>query len=127
VNATYLTYSEYTERGGTLDPADFMQQEYDARKRIDRWTDMRVQYMEAVPEDVKMCMMRLIALGAAAGAEAQMSNPTVTSFNNDGYSESFGNVLNAEEASAAMDDIIKTGLYGVLNDHGVPLLYRGVR
>lgn len=127
MNDTYLTYSEYRERGGTLSPADFMQQEYDARKRIDRWTDMRVRYMEAVPEDVKMCMMRLIALGAAAGAEAQMSSPTVTSFNNDGYSESFGNVLNAEEASAAMDQIIQTGLYGVLNDHGVPLLYRGVR
>lgn len=127
MNATYLTYNEYQARGGTLNPADFMQQEYDARKRIDRWTDMRVQYMEAVPEDVKLCMMRLISLGTLAGAEAQMSNPTVTSFNNDGYSESFGNVLNAEDASAAMDQIIQTGLYGVLNDHGVPLLYRGVR
>lgn len=126
MNATYLTYSEYTERGGTLAPADFMQQEYDARKRIDRWTDMRVQFMDEVPEDVKMCMMRLIALGASAGAEAQMSNPTVTSFNNDGYSESFGNVLSAEDADAAMNQIIQTGLYGVLNDYGVPLLYRGV-
>lgn len=126
MNATYLTYSEYTERGGTLAPADFMQQEYDARKRIDRWTDMRVQNMDEVPEDVKMCMMRLIALGASAGAEAQMSNPTVTSFNNDGYSESFGNVLSAEDADAAMNQIIQTGLYGVLNDYGVPLLYRGV-
>ena len=126
MNATYLTYSEYTERGGTLAPADFMQQEYDARKRIDRWTDMRVQNMDEVPEDVKMCMMRLIALGASAGAEAQMSNPTVTSFTNDGYSESFGNVLSAEDADAAMNQIIQTGLYGVLNDYGVPLLYRGV-
>ena len=43
MNDTYLTYSEYQEKGGTLGPADFMQQEYDARKRIDRWTDMRVQ------------------------------------------------------------------------------------
>lgn len=127
MNATYLTYSEYTERGGTLSPADFMQQEYDARKRIDRWTDMRVQYMEAVPEDVKMCMMRLISIGAVAGAEAQISNPTITSFTNDGYSESFGHALSAEDADAAMDQIIQTGLYGVLNDHGVPLLYRGVR
>lgn len=127
MNATYLTYAEYTERGGTLRPANFMQAEYDARKRIDRWTDMRVQYMETVPEDVKMCMMRLIAVGTAAGAEAQISHPTVTSFSNDGYTETYGNVLNAEEASAAMDQIIQTGLYGVLNDHGVPLLYRGVR
>ena len=127
MNATYLTYSEYTERGGTLSPADFMQAEYDARKRIDRWTDMRVQYMEAVPEDVKSCMMRLIAIGTAAGAEAQISNPTVTSFSNDGYTETYGHAMSAEDASTAMDQIIQTGLYGVLNDYGVPLLYRGVR
>lgn len=127
MNATYLTYNEYTERGGTLGPADFMQQEYDARKRIDRWTDMRVRYMEAVPEDVKLCMMRLITIGAASGAEAQISNPTITSYTNDGYSESYGHALSAEDADAAMNQIIQTGLYGVLNDHGVPLLYRGVR
>ena len=127
MNATYLTYSEYREMGGTLDPAPFMEAEYDARKRIDRWTDMRVQYMDAVPEDVKRCMMKLIAVGSAAGVEAQISNPTVTSFSNDGYTESYGHALSAEDASTAMDQIIQTGLYGVLNDHGVPLLYRGVR
>ena len=127
MNATYLTYSEYTEAGGTLSPADFMQQEYDARKRIDRWTDMRVQYMNEVPADVKLCMLRLIAIGSASGAEAQISNPTVTSFSNDGYTETYGHAMSAEDASAAMDQIIQTGLYGVLNDHGVPLLYRGVR
>ena len=127
MNATYLTYTEYTERGGTLSSADFTQAEYDARKRIDRWTDMRVQCMEAVPEDVKCCMMRLIAIGSASGAEAQISHPTVTSFNNDGYSESYGHALSAADADTAMDQIIQTGLYGVLNDHGVPLLFRGVR
>ena len=113
--------------GGTLSPADFMEAEYDARKRIDRWTDMRVQYMEAVPEDVERCMMKLIAVGTAAGAEAQISRPTVTSFSNDGYTETYGKAMSAEDANTAMDQIIQTGLYGVLNDHGVPLLYRGVR
>lgn len=127
MNAEYLTYTEYTNRGGTLGPADFMQAEYDARKRIDRWTDMRVRDMAEVPEDVKRCMMRLITVGTSAGVEAQIKNPTVTSFNTDGYSESYGHALSAEDADAAMDEIIKTGLYGVENDHGVPLLYRGVR
>lgn len=127
MNAEYLTYSEYTNRGGTLGPADFMQAEYDARKRIDKWTDMRVQHMEAVPEDVKRCMMRLIAVGSSAGVEAQINKPTVTSFNTDGYSESYGHALSAQDADAAMDKIIQTGLYGVENDYGVPLLYRGVR
>ena len=127
MHAEYLTYSEYTERGGTLSPADFMQAEYDARKRIDRWTDMRIQPMAEVPEDVKRCMMRLIAVGTASGVEAQISNPTVTSFSTDGYSETYGHALSAEDANTAMDQIIQTGLYGVLNDHGIPLLYRGVR
>lgn len=127
MNATYLTYSEYQEMGGTLSPADFQQAEYDARKRIDRLTDMRVQYMEAVPEDVKRCMMKLIVVGTAAGAEAQISHPTVTSFSNDGYTETYGKAMSAEDANTAMDQIIQTGLYGVLNDHGVPLLFRGVR
>lgn len=127
MNAEYLTYTEYTERGGTLGPADFMQAEYDARKRVDKWTDMRVQHMQTVPEDVKRCMMRLIAICSASGAEAQINKPTVTSFNTDGYSETYGHALSAQDADTAMDQIIKTGLYGVENDYGVPLLYRGVR
>lgn len=126
MNAEYLTYSEYQERGGTLGPADFMQAEFNARKRIDRLTDSRVQMMEAVPEAVKLCMMSLIKIDSAAGAEAQISNPTVTSFNTDGYSESYGHALSAEDAEHEMTRIIKTSLYGEVNDYGTPLLYRGV-
>lgn len=127
MNAQYITYGEYMEYGGKLAPADFMQAEFDARKRVDRLTDMRVRDMAEIPEDVKRCMMSLIKIGTAFSAEAQISNPTVTSFNNDGYSESYGHSLSAEDAEAAMDRIIKSDLYGVENDYGVPLLYRGVR
>lgn len=124
--AAYLTYEEYQEYGGTLPPADFPTAEFNARKRIDRLTDSRVQMMEAVPEAVKLCMMSLIKIDSAAGAEAQISNPTVTSFNTDGYSESYGHALSAEDAENEMTRIIKTSLYGEVNDYGVPLLYRGV-
>ena len=128
MHAQYLTYGEWQTYGGApMDPADFMQAEFDARKRIDRLTDCRVQDMESVPEAVKLCMVGLIKIGTAAGAEAQISSPTVTSFSNDGYSESFGKALSAEDAEAAMDRRIKTDLYGEVNDHGTPLLYRGVR
>ena len=125
MNAQYLTYGEYQTYGGTLSPADFMQAEYDARKRVDRLTDMRVRDMAVIPEDVKRCMMNLITIGTAAGATAQISNPTVTSFNNDGYSESYGHAMSAEDAEKAMTREITTDLYGVVNDYGVPLLYRG--
>lgn len=127
MNTTYLTYAEYLTYGGTLPQADFTPAEFRARKRIDRLTDCRVQYMDAVPEAVKLCMCSLIKIDSAAGAEAQTSNPTVTSFNTDGYSESYGHALSAETAEEAMDRAINTDLYGEVNDHGVPLLYRGVR
>lgn len=124
---SYLTYTEYTTYGGTLSPADFMESEYNARKRIDRLTDCRVQEMAEVPEAVKRCVFSLIKIDSAAGAEAQISNPTVTSFNTDGYSESYGHALSAQDAEQEMTRRIKTDLYGEVNDHGVPLLYRGVR
>lgn len=127
MNAQYLTYTEYVAYGGTLSPADFMEAEYNARKRIDRLTDCRVRDMEAVPEAVKRCVFALIRIDSAAGAAAQISNPTVTSFNTDGYSESYGHALSAEDAEAEMTRLIKTDLYGEVNDYGVPLLYRGVR
>lgn len=126
MHAQYLTYEEYKEYGGTLPPADFMEAEFNCRKRIDRLTDCRVQYMAEVPEAVKRCMFSLIKIDASAGAEAQISNPTVTSFNTDGYSESYGHALSAEDAEQVMTRMIATDLYGELNDYGVPLLYRGV-
>lgn len=127
MNAQYLTYGEYGEMGGTLSPEQFMEAEFTARKRIDRLTDTRVRYMAEVPEAVKLCMMALIRIDAAAGAEAQISTPTVTSFSTDGYSESYGHALSAEDAEKAMTDRIKTDLYGEYDDNGTPLLYRGVR
>lgn len=127
MNAQYLTYGKYEELGGTLSPEDFMEAEFSARKRIDRLTDTRVRYMAAVPEAVQLCMMALIRIEAAAGAEAQISNPTVTSFSTDGYSESYGHSLSAADAEQAMTDRIKTDLYGETDDYGTPLLYRGVR
>jgi hypothetical protein len=82
--------------------------------------------MEQVPEAVKLCMLSIMTLIGAAGAEAQVNTPTVTSFNTDGYSESYGHSLSAEDADAAVNTQIKNDLYGELDDEGTPLLYRGV-
>lgn len=127
MNATYLTQEEYTQYGGTaLPPAAFGGAEFKARKRIDRLTDQRVKFMESVPEAVKRCMVAIMDMDAAVGAEAQISSPVVTSFNTDGYSESYGHAMSADDANAAMNARIETDLYGEVNDYGVPLLYRGV-
>lgn len=122
----YLTYDEYTDLGGTLDEADFTLAEFKARKRVDYLTDSRVQAMASIPEAVKLCIMAIIKIEAAAGAEAQVTNPVVTSFNTDGYSESYGKAMSAEDAEKAMNKLVRTYLAGEVDDYGVPLLYRGL-
>ncbi len=123
----YLTFQEYEDMGGKLSEAEFTLYEFKARKRIDRLTASRVtMHMAVVPDAVKLCILSLIKIDSGAGAEAQIDKPTVTSFNTDGYSESFGKALGAEDAEASMTKIIRSMLWGEKDDRGVPLLYRGV-
>ena len=126
-HAQYLTYDEYKAYGGALAPAAYPPMELKSRKRIDYLTDSRVQNMQTVPDAVKLCAFALIALEEAVGVEAQATNPAVTSFNTDGYSESYGNALNTDEARRQMNKLIGEYLYGERDDDGVPLLYSGVR
>lgn len=122
----YLSFKEYQSYGGTAPDAEFPLLEFRARKRIDYLTDSRVQKMEAVPESVKLCAASLMNIDYAVGTEAQIKNPVVTSFNNDGYSESYGKAPGMEDAENAMTRTIKSMLWGETDDDGVPLLYRGV-
>lgn len=125
-HAKYLTYAEYTERGGTLSETAFNPLEFKSRKRVDYLTDSRVQNMAEVPEAVKMCMMCLISMENTVGVQAQVEKPVVTSFSTDGYSESYGKALGAADADKSMNAAVAEYLYGEKDDGGVPLLYRGV-
>ena len=125
-HAQYLTYDEYKSYGGTASTTDFPMLEFRARKRIDRLTFSRVQNMAEVPEAVKLCMMSLIGIDSKAGAEAQVDNPVVTSFNTDGYSESYGKALSVDDADKTMSASIRSMLWGETDDNGTPLLYRGL-
>ena len=123
----YLTYQEYVERGGTMSEDDFNVAEYKARSYIDYWTDCRVQDMAEVPEAVKMCIMSIIKVDAVYGVDAQVDNPAVASFNTDGYSESYGSASDqSANANKVLNSTIGRMLYGVKDDNGVPLLYRGL-
>ena len=125
----YLTYEEYQEYGGALPEGPYRLLEFQARKRIDYLTADRVKAMEEagqVPEAVKMCMFALVELNSKAGATAQMTNPVVTGFTTDGYSEQYKNVLSVTEANDEMDRLILEMLAGEVDLNGVPLLYRGV-
>lgn len=122
----YLTYDEYTELGGTLNEADFTLAEFKARKRVDYLTDSRVAAMSEVPEAVKLCIMAIMKAEALVGTEAQIQSPVATSFNTDGYSESYGNALSVEDAETSLNKLVKSYLTGEVDDYGVPLLYRGL-
>ena len=122
----YLTYEEYKGYGGDLPQSSFVILEFQCRKKIDYMTDSRVQRMSNVPEAVKLCMMSLIPIENKTGATAQATNPVVTSFSTDGYSESYGKAMSAADSEQTMRSTINTLLYGVLDDNGIPLLYRGL-
>lgn len=123
----YLTYDEYKTYGGTESETAFGNLEFRAQKRIDELTDCRVQNMAEVPEEVKRCIVSLMAIEAKYGAAAQLDSPGVASFSTDGYSESYGSVTEQEaQARKAADREIRAMLYGVTDDHNVPLLFRGL-
>ena len=123
----YLSYSEYQAYGGTLTEAEFNLAEFRAQKDIDYLTDSRVAAMAIVPEEVKLCIMTLIAVDSKMGADALASSPALASYSTDGYSESYGSASDQQKAlKQATDQRIRTMLYGVVDDEGVPLLYRGL-
>lgn len=123
----YLTFEEYFAYGGTVPEVAFAVEEFKARKRIDYLTDSRVQAMETVPESVKLCMTSIINANASAGADALAGSPLAASFSTDGYSESYGSAAEQTEAlDRALNRQIREMLSGECDDHGTPLLYRGL-
>jgi len=123
----YLTYDEYQSYGGTLPEADFTLAEFKARKRVDYLTDSRVEAMAEVPEAVKLAMMSIIKADGAVGVDAQAGAPLVASFSTDGYSENYGSAADqTANVERQLNREIGRLLYGVKDDEGVPLLYRGV-
>ena len=125
--AAYMTYAEYLAYGGKMDETDFTLAEFKARSRIDYMTLGRVQDMETVPEEVKLAMMVIMKVDSKYSADAQSDSAIVSSFNTDGYSEAYGGTT--EQVNAAekqLNSQLTKMLFGVLDDNGVPLIYRGL-
>ena len=122
----YIDFNYYVTHGGKADVCTaFTGAEFRARKLVDRYTQNRIQAMAEVPEAVKMLMVELVALEATQGA-AVLDNQAVSSFTNDGYSETYAEPLTAERLHAQENELILTYLMGEQDDNGVPLLYLGV-
>lgn len=123
----YIDYVFFQEHGGTtgLTCATFSRDEFRARKLVDRMTQGRVAKMKAVPEAVQLLMVELIQMEQTQGA-ALLENKAVTSFSNDGYSETYADPLTADRVKELETELILQYLSGETDDNGVPLLYLGV-
>ena len=103
----------------------FSRNEFRARKLVDKLTQGRVKNMAQVPEAVKRLMVELVSLEQSQGAELTQQQ-AVTSFSNDGYSETYADPLTGERLKEIECDLILEYLSDEVDDNGVPLLYLGV-
>ena len=123
----YIEIGYYLANGGTeMDDAAFYRNEYRARKIVNRLTQNRVTKMQNVPEAVQRLMVELVTLEATQGAAA-LDNQPVSSFSNDGYSETYAQPLTAETVKQLEMDLVVDYLAQETDDNGTPLLYLGVR
>lgn len=123
----YIEADQYIILGGKVqDGQAFDRLSYLAEKLIDKYTQRRVRDMKEVPEAVKRCMVELINAMVNADPTEAATKPTVASFNNDGYSETYTNIVTADGLKSALYDIVTEYLSGVEDDNGTPLLWLGV-
>ena len=131
----YLTYAEYQTLGGSaFGSMPFNILEFEARKQINLRTFNRLLNVKDMPNEVKMCMYRLIDTiknYIENISSATSSNGAVASESTDGYSVSY-NQVNATQIrevinskSFEIDDIITTYLFGVVVN-GEHIIYAGV-
>lgn len=123
----YIDLEYYKQNGGdaSMTDAAFVRNEFRARKIVDRLTQSRIQKMQDIPEAVKRLMVELITLESAQGA-AVLENQAVTSFSNDGYSETYADPLTGERVKEIESELVTEYLSGETDDNGTPLLWLGV-
>ena len=121
----YLNHEEYKALGGTLDLVPFNLLEYDVRKIIDERTQSRLVGIEDVPDDVKMCVFKMLEIKNRYQA-LKTQDKTIASENTDGYSITY---RKREESDVDLEnkelaDVMESYLANVIVD-GIPVLYLG--
>ena len=114
----YLTYDEYKEYGGELESTAFGLYSYEAKMKIDALAHGRAY---KPTEAIKRCIVRLTDILARADIKADK----VTSWSNDGVSQSIKDV-SAADYNAKINSIIRDYLANEVDAEGHPLLYLGV-
>lgn len=124
----YLTFEEYQSYGGQLDEPTFNREELKAQKRIDFLTNNRLVNDTVIPESVKVAIYEVMLLFKEKENYENPDSQNVTGFSNDGVSVTFEN-QSVKEYQESFDNRLNTKvkelLFGVSNEAGISLLYRG--
>ena len=124
----YLTFEEYQSYGGQLDEPTFNREELKAQKRIDFLTNNRLMNDTVIPEPVKVAIYEVMLLFNEKETYENPESQNVTGFSNDGVSVTFEN-QSVKEYQESFDNRLNTKvkelLFGVSNEAGISLLYRG--
>lgn len=135
----YLSYSEYTDYGGTLDETTYNEFEFEAECIVDYYTFNRLKNDDIVAEPVKRLIFALIdiaqkkeatlALGVSSSNSGTAKDVYITRQANDGVDTTYNSMsasslyqLCRQETSKA----IQRYLAHVVNQAGQKVLYRGL-
>ena len=119
----YLTYEDYKGLGGTLDLMPFNLLEFEARKKIDINTKNRLKSEKTIPNEVKLCIYKLIN---TIETYVNEKNRNIQSESVGEYSVNYGRNIKEiiQGKSTELDDIILNDLYGVIVN-GEHVIYKG--
>lgn len=124
----YLTFEEYQSYGGQLDEPTFNREELKAQQKIDFITNNRLVNDTVIPEPVKIAIYEVMLLFKEKENYENPESQNVTGFSNDGVSVTFEN-QSVKEYQESFDNRLNTKvkelLFGVSNEAGISLLYRG--
>ena len=113
-----LSYEEYTNYGGVLDETAFNIYCYEAEQKVKSETHGRIKNPS---EAVKRCIARLTDVLN----KADISKEKITSWSNDGVSQTMKDV-SGEDYEKKIRSIIRDYLSQEVDETGTPLLYLGV-
>lgn len=120
ISGQYLTYTEYTELGGTIQEMPFNLLEFEARKIIDYYTLGRLVNLETQKPEVKICIYNLID-----SIQAYNDIKGKTSEHVGNYSVAY-NTLTLEDSANKYSDMVKKYLADLYLEDGTPYLYIGI-
>lgn len=105
----FLTYEEYRFLGGKMDIMPFNLLEFEARKIINSRTQRRLENIEEIPQEVKLCVYKMVDIinGYINTTNVDTTSKTngIASESIDGYSVSY---VTADKILSSTQSIIKS-------------------